>query len=165
VLDVRLNLAAAELELLDDVGDLLEAMGVVVRLDVGIRDDEERGALKQHDLGGAADLAELLELRLERFDVWDQRIDDRGPGQIESLVPDRRREESDLERMGHLGEFSLPFPKNLLPLIGIQEIHLVNQAEHLGLGGMLDYCLHAHAENIHVFLWIFVRNIQDVDED
>ena len=48
----RLTLAAAarQLELLDDVGDLLEAVHVVVLLAAALRYDEKRHALKQNNL-------------------------------------------------------------------------------------------------------------------
>ncbi len=48
----RLTLAAAarQLELLDDVGDLLEAVHVVVLLTAALSYDEESHALKQNNL-------------------------------------------------------------------------------------------------------------------
>ena len=47
---VRCGLRARELELLDDVRDLLEAMNVVMRAEDGVRDDEESGALEEDQL-------------------------------------------------------------------------------------------------------------------
>lgn len=50
----RLALAAAarQLELLDDVGYLFEAVHIVMLLAAALRDDEERNAFKQNNLRG-----------------------------------------------------------------------------------------------------------------
>jgi hypothetical protein len=47
---LTLAAAARQLELLDDVGDLLEAVHVVVLLAAVLRYDEKRHALKQNNL-------------------------------------------------------------------------------------------------------------------
>jgi len=49
-LELEAGLADAELELLDDVGDLLEAVDVRVRHFGGVRDDQERLPLEQDHL-------------------------------------------------------------------------------------------------------------------
>ena len=47
---MRRQLGAAELELLDDVGDLLEPVDVPVLVPLGVGDDEEGGALEEEHL-------------------------------------------------------------------------------------------------------------------
>ena len=51
---LALTAAARQLELLDDVGDLLEAVHIVVLLATALRDDEKRHALEQNNLAGIA---------------------------------------------------------------------------------------------------------------
>lgn len=89
-LKLRLGLAAAQFELLDDVADLLEAVGVTMVCVRGVRDHEERRALKQHDLVGVADRAEIVQMLLKVLHVWDQRVHDRRPRAVERLIQDRR---------------------------------------------------------------------------
>lgn len=54
-LELRCRFAATQLELLDDVADLLEAMLIAVFDAGGARDDEEGGALKDDDLLGVSE--------------------------------------------------------------------------------------------------------------
>lgn len=72
-LELRLRLAAAELELLDDVADLFEPVSVELvdlALRCGVRDDEKRRALEEHDFVGVRDAAEVVEVGLEQLRTY-----------------------------------------------------------------------------------------------
>jgi hypothetical protein len=58
---LALTAAARQLELLDDVGDLLEAVHIVVLLAAALRNDEKRHALEQNNLAGIALKCQLPE--------------------------------------------------------------------------------------------------------
>ena len=66
--------------MLDDVGDLLEAVYVVVRVPLGVRDHEEGGALEQVDLVGGHDLGHPVQSRLHLSHVGNQEVDNGTPG-------------------------------------------------------------------------------------
>ena len=63
---------ARQLELLDDVGDLLEPMLIFVLLCIVVRDHEEGGPLEEDYLVSVEGLAECLEVLLQGLDVWEQ---------------------------------------------------------------------------------------------
>jgi hypothetical protein len=68
--------------LLDDVADLLEAVGVSVCCAVfgrAVGDDKERGSLEEDDLVGIHDLGKALEMSVEGRHVRDEGHDDRRP--------------------------------------------------------------------------------------
>jgi hypothetical protein len=41
-----------------------------------VRDDEERGPLKEYDFIGSTDVAEIVQLSLEKLNIGDQGVDD-----------------------------------------------------------------------------------------
>lgn len=53
---------------------------VVVGLLGGVGDDEERGALEEHDLIGVRGLGELAQALLQHFHLGDEGVDDGRPG-------------------------------------------------------------------------------------
>ena len=72
-LELGLRLAAAQLELLDDVADLFEPVSVELvdlALRCGVRDDEKRRALEEHDFVGVRDAAEVVEVGLEQLRTY-----------------------------------------------------------------------------------------------
>ena len=86
---MRGNLGAAELELLDDVGDLLESVRVPVGVPLGVGDHEERRLLEQQHLDGRK-VGKRIRLRsapaTSLFMVMEFRI----PGQITRLLCSRQ---------------------------------------------------------------------------
>lgn len=115
-------------------------MHVGVRAVRGVGDDEEGGLLKQHHLVGAADLAEALQLVLQRLDVGDELVDDAGPGLVERLVPDGGLEERHLEGES-AGRVALnqraPLLEDRLAVLLRHQVHLVDQHEELRVGRVL----------------------------
>lgn len=68
-LELGRQLAAAQLKLLDDVGDLLKAVNVVVWLALAVADYKESGTLEQEDLIGVDDVGKLLQVAFQLLDV------------------------------------------------------------------------------------------------
>lgn len=78
-LELRGQLGAGQLELLDDVGNLLEAVAVFVFAPLTVRDHQKRGTLKQQHLICIHDVGKLLQRALERFHVGYQHVHDARP--------------------------------------------------------------------------------------
>ena len=75
----RVKFAAAQLELLDNVADLLEALKVIVVLFETVGYDEERGLLKQQDLVRFDDVGEVFQALFKLRGVWYELVDDLRP--------------------------------------------------------------------------------------
>eukprot|EP00967_Tisochrysis_lutea_P068818 scaffold90276_cov17-Tisochrysis_lutea.AAC.1 len=84
----------------------------------GLADDEEGSPLEKYHLISVADLAQFVEVGLERGAVRDERVHHLRPGAVEGLVPDGGLEASNLEIKfgGHRFELRLPLPEDLLAL-------------------------------------------------
>ena len=92
------ELGAAQLELLDDVADLLEAVNVAVRFALAVGYDQKRGPLKQQHLVGLDNLGKVEQIPLQHVHVGDQLVDDAGPRLVQRLIPDARLEARAIER-------------------------------------------------------------------
>lgn len=73
---------AAQLELLDDVGDLLKPMYVSMLLDCCMRNNQERGPFEQNNFISFADGTEFVQVALQRRYVGNERVHDVGPGHV-----------------------------------------------------------------------------------
>ena len=68
-LELVVGLDAAELELLDDVGDFLEPMVILVVGSIEVRNHQERALLEEDDLVGANRRAEPMQRQFKLIDV------------------------------------------------------------------------------------------------
>ena len=91
-LELVVGLDAAELELLDDVRDLLEAMVVLVVGGVVVGDHEEGALLEEDDLVRLDRVAEAVQTELQLPDVRQKNAHDLRPRLVQRLVPDRSPE-------------------------------------------------------------------------
>lgn len=73
------DLPAAQFELFDDVGDLLEAVGIPMRPPFRVRDDQEGGPLKEEHLVGVDNVGKVGQRALQLLHIGDEHVDDGGP--------------------------------------------------------------------------------------
>jgi hypothetical protein len=68
--------------------------------DVG--NHQKSGSFEQHHFVCRADVGEIVKLRLQHLDIWNERIDYLGPCPVQGLIPNTRGKETHLEvlRMG-----------------------------------------------------------------
>ena len=69
-LELVVGFNTRQLELLDDVGDFLESVLVIVFLRVVVGDYQESRPLKEHNFVCVQSLAECLKILLQGLDVW-----------------------------------------------------------------------------------------------
>eukprot|EP00588_Corethron_pennatum_P011397 CAMPEP_0194269030 /NCGR_PEP_ID=MMETSP0169-20130528/3263_1 /TAXON_ID=218684 /ORGANISM="Corethron pennatum, Strain L29A3" /LENGTH=301 /DNA_ID=CAMNT_0039010521 /DNA_START=125 /DNA_END=1026 /DNA_ORIENTATION=+ len=171
--ELRLRLAAAELELFDNIGDFLEPVRVEGPRPArgragggGVADDQKRGSLEQHDLVGVADRAEGVQMRTQRFDVGNQVGHDAAPRPVQRLVPDGRAEA--LQRPDApavvLHE-AAPVGEDGVALLRRHQVHLVDEHEDARVRGvLLDGLQHAGVV-VEVLLGLVALDVEHVDQD
>jgi len=128
------------LEVLDDVGQALEAVGGGVQGAGGRRPrghDEERAALEEQDLLGADDLAQRAEVLLDLREVGHEVVDDLGPGFIQGLVPDGGCEGCGGEGVRFRVDEGHALVVDVFTLRGHHEVHFVNEDVDASCGGEL----------------------------
>ncbi|CAM9184578.1 unnamed protein product, partial [Heterosigma akashiwo] len=164
--EAGVRLAAAELELLDDVGDLLEAVRVVVLLGGGVADDQEGGRLEEHHLVRAAHLAEVAQVPLQQGHVGDQAVHDAAPGLVQRLVPDGGGEAGQPggEVPAAARDQPAPAVEDRVPLLLGHQVHLVHQDEHLGVRRVLLHRLQHALVVREVLLQLGALDVEHVDE-
>ena len=131
-----------------------------------MRDNQKRGALKQHDLLSLADVGKVLQMLLEQTHVGDERANNAGPRLEQTLVPDRRRKPCELVPVG-LGEPAQVvhhLAKHVFTLRLLHEVHLVHQYKHLGVGRELAQMAQALGESGNVLLDFFAFNVKHMDK-
>mmetsp|Transcript_1388 Transcript_1388/g.3083 ORF Transcript_1388/g.3083 Transcript_1388/m.3083 type:complete len:213 (+) Transcript_1388:69-707(+) len=92
VAEIGLRLLAAELKLLDDVGQLLEAVAVLDGLGQRMRDNEEGVLLENHDLVSLQNLTHEVQVILQDLRIWNEHCHNLCPGFEKRVIPDRRRQ-------------------------------------------------------------------------
>ena len=132
-----------------------------------IGNDEEGCALEEDELIGLADLAQLLQVRLQVAAVGDERVHHLRPRAVEGLVPDARLEAGDLEtkRLGQAHQLALALREDLVALLLRDQVHLVHQAEDLGRLRVLPHRLQARVVVLHVLGELAALDVKDIDED
>ena len=70
-----------------------------------------------------------------------------------------------LEGLGEPPDLLLPLGKDEVPLVLLHEVHLVDEAEDLGLGRVLEDGLQARLVVVHVLLQLAGLHIEHVDQD
>eukprot|EP00968_Pinguiococcus_pyrenoidosus_P028738 scaffold8075_cov410-Pinguiococcus_pyrenoidosus.AAC.2 len=162
---VRVGLAAAELELLDDVAHLLEAMRVAIRPRRRVGDHEERGSLEQHDFVCVTDVAELLQVRLQQAHIGNQAIHDGRPRAVQRLIPDAGLEVLHGHVSRVLGDARLPLLKRgVAHVLLAHQVHLVHQAEDPRVRTVLLDGLQHAIEVAEVLVRVRRLDVEHVDE-
>lgn len=129
-IELTRGLAAAELELLDNVTDLLVAVDIGVFPAAGMTDHEKGRPLEEHHLIRLTHSAESRQLMLQLLDVRDEAVYDRRPGFVQGLIPDTRPEDREYEALGESLERSTLVLIDPLPFLrGRDQIHFVDQTE------------------------------------
>lgn len=70
---------AAQLELLDDIGNLFESVSIVVGSRGRVCYDEKGGSFEEHHLICFTYIAKVGEASFQFFDIWNQRVHNRRP--------------------------------------------------------------------------------------
>lgn len=158
------QLTAAELELLDDVTDLLEAMRVALLFTLVMRDHQESGPFEKKHLVRFDDLRKVAQVALELLHVRDQLVNNAGPGFVQRLVPDRRPEARAGKRTGQSLQVLLALFEYQIPLILLDQVHLVHETEDLGIGRVLQDGFQTRLVVVHVFLQLAALDVEHVDQ-
>lgn len=122
---------AGQLELLDYIRDLFEAVWVSVAFPLAMRYDEKSGALKQQHLVGVYDARKGAQGILQHLHVRYQHVDYVGPGPVQRLVPDARLEAGAVEWLRKALQVLFAFLENLVLLLVRHQVHFVDEAEDL----------------------------------
>mmetsp|Transcript_25994 Transcript_25994/g.72604 ORF Transcript_25994/g.72604 Transcript_25994/m.72604 type:complete len:285 (-) Transcript_25994:8-862(-) len=129
-MEFGLHLVATELELLYDVRNLFETVGIQKCPPGRMGNQQERVLLEQDHLVGLTHLAHVRELLLQDANVRHKEVHDLRPRLEERLVPNGSPEACDRNTWRDVRELGLEAANGLLLLALVHEIHLVNEAEN-----------------------------------
>lgn len=122
------------------VGRIIRVGTVVIIRSLRMRNYQKCGSLKENNLVGIAETAEVDQLGLEQANVGDQTRHDVAPGLVERFVPDTGTvalEVLDTARDTTLGNQALALFQDKFAVLICDEIHLVDQNKDSRIGTVL----------------------------